>query len=247
MDGIFKNAVDSIQMGLRHFQDEALPTRDKWATLELFHAIELLLKERLYREHPLLIYRRLEKPIGDDAATVGLDEILKRFGNLGLELPKEYVHILQDLRRRRNRIEHHRFVPDESHRNVLGEALKFIHYFLDQHLEEDLEDLISPREFDEVKELILGYDELVRRAQANLEAAYSRFGPKDRPMLSTGTCPECGNRMVLVGGGDEDICYFCDKAVVVKMCQTCGEYLPPEDFAGPDICQACFFNKVGGA
>ncbi len=44
-----------LRMGLSHYLDERLENRDKWATLELFHAIELLCKERLYQEHPLLI------------------------------------------------------------------------------------------------------------------------------------------------------------------------------------------------
>src|SRR5271167_2479883 len=45
--------------------------------------------------------------------------------------------ILRDLRRRRNRIAHHRFIPASSHRVVLGEALKFIGYSLKDELGED--------------------------------------------------------------------------------------------------------------
>ena len=244
MSDLFDNAVDSIRMGLRHFKDQTLNTRDKWAILEFFHAIELLLKERLHREHPLLIYRKLEQRIGDESITVGLEEFLGRFANIDLELPEEYVRILRDLRRRRNRIEHHQFVPCDSHRIVLGESLKFIRDFLEQHLNEDLEHLVSPADFDEVKELILSYEELVRRAQARLEAARSRLSPKDQTLIDTGTCPECGNRTVLVGNGDKDICYFCDKPVAVKMCQMCGENLPPGEFFGSDICHTCFSNRV---
>jgi hypothetical protein len=244
MNDILDNAVDSVQMGLSHYLDENLETSDKWAILELFHAIELLLKERLYREHPLLIYRNMDRPLGDDAKTVGMQEIFGRFANLGIEIPDEYQEILRDLQRRRNRIEHHRFVPDQSHRPVLGEALKFIDYFLDKHLNEDLEDHISPELFREAKELIRSYEVLIRRAHAAIEAARSRFSPKDQSTLDTGLCGDCGNRTVLVGAGDENICYFCDRAVIVRQCQECCEYLPPDHFIGAGICHHCFTWKL---
>lgn len=244
MSEILDNALDSVRMGLRHYLDAELETRDKWAVLEFFHAIELLLKERLHREHPLLIYRNLDKPIGDDAQTVGLQEILGRFANVGVEIPDEYRKILVDLQRRRNRIEHHRFAPDPSHRQVLGEALKFINYFLEEHLGEDFEDHVPSELFREAKELILSYETLLRRAEAALEAARSRFDPKERSLLDTGTCPECGNTTVLVGTGDENVCYFCERPVVVSQCQECGEYFPPDDLLGAGICHGCFSYKV---
>lgn len=244
MSDILDNALDSIRMGLTHYLDEKLGTRDKWAILELFHAIELLLKERLHQEHPLLIYRNLDKPVGDDAQTVGMQETLGRFANLGVEIPNEYLKILLDLQRRRNRIEHHRFAPDASHRPVLGEALKFINYFIEEHLGEGLEDHVPPELFREAKQLILSYDALMRRAGAALEAARSRFDPKEQSMLDTGTCPDCGNRTVLVGAGDENICYYCDRPVAVSQCQECGQYLPPDDLIGAGICHGCFSYKV---
>lgn len=244
MSDIFENALDSVRMGLRHYQDEDLGTRDKWAILELFHAIELLVKERLRREHRLLIYRNIDKPLSDDSTTVGLRECLGRFVNLKVEIPGEYVDILLDLQRRRNRIEHHRFVPDTSHRTVLGEALKFIHYFLAEHLDENLEDHLPSEAFEKVKELILGYDELVRRAVNALESERARHAPKDRLMMEVGTCPECGNRTVLVGAGDDNFCYFCADAVVVRQCQVCTEYLPADEFVAGEICHECFSYKV---
>jgi hypothetical protein len=244
MSEVLDNALDSVRMGLVHYLDEKLKTRDKWAILELFHAIELLLKERLHQEHPLFIYRNLEKPVGDDAQTVGLQEALARFANLGVEIPSEYLKILLDLQRRRNRIEHHRFLPDPSHRQILGEALKFINYFLEEHLAEDLEDHLPPALFREAKGLILDYDTLVRRAEAALESARSRFDAKERSMLVTGTCPECGNETVLVGASDDNICYFCDRPVSVSQCQECGQYVSPSDLIGAGICHGCFAHKV---
>ena len=51
MSEILENALDSLRMAVGHCRDQELETADKWAILEMFHAIELLLKERLHREH----------------------------------------------------------------------------------------------------------------------------------------------------------------------------------------------------
>lgn len=246
MSEILENALDSLRMGLKHYLDSKLETSDKWAILELFHSIELLLKQRLYEEHPLLIYRNVDKPVTDDAQTVGLAEALARFQNLDVELPTRYVTILRDLQRRRNRIEHHRFTPDADHRRVLGEALKFIGYFLEEHLDQSLKDNLPSELFHQAKELMVEYDSLVRSAESEIEYIFSRcrLDPKNYPDLAVGTCPECGNRTVLVGYGDRDMCYFCDEPVIVELCEYCGEHLPGDDFAGSGICHRCFSDKV---
>ena len=244
MSELLENALDSLRMGVRHYLDSSLETRDKWTILELFHAIELLLKERLRQEHPLFIYRSIDKPVSPDTQTVGLQETLARFGNLQVELPHEYVKILSDLQRRRNTIEHHRFSPDASHRQVLGEALKFIVYFLKDHLDEDIEDHLPADHFSQVKELILEYEELIRRAQASLESVCHRFSPKEQSLLETGTCPECGNNTVLIGASDEPFCHFCQETVSVRRCQECGEYLPADHINWADMCHECFSYKL---
>ena len=246
MSEILDNALDSLRMGLRHYLDPKLEMGDKWAILELFHSIELLLKERLHEEHPLLIYRNVDKEVTDDAQTVGLAEALARFKNLDVELPSQYVTILRDLQRRRNRIEHHRFTPDADHRRVLGEALKFIGYFLEDHLGQDLKESLPSDLFHQAKELLVEYDSLVSSAEAEIEAIFSRccLDPKNYPDLAIGTCPECGNRTVLVGYGERNRCYFCDEAVTVKLCDYCGEHLPEEDFGGSGTCYRCFSNWV---
>ena len=244
MSELLENALDSLRMGLRNYLDSHLDTRDKWAILELFHVIELLLKERLHQEQPSLIYRHPETPITDDSLTVGLDEALERLVNIGVEMPPQHVAILKDLQRRRNRIEHHRFVPDASHRRVLGEALKFIGYFLEDELNEDLQANLPHDLFHQAKELIIDYDVLVRRAESAIDAVRRHFDPKERDLLDSGTCAACGNHTVLVGADEDPGCYFCDEVVEVRQCQYCGEYLDPDDFTGSGICSNCFSSRV---
>jgi hypothetical protein len=61
--------------------DTKLENREKWVSLTLFHAIELLLKEQLWTEDPPLIYR--DRTTTDpEGMTVGLQEALKRLDEL---------------------------------------------------------------------------------------------------------------------------------------------------------------------
>jgi len=244
MSEILENALDSLRMGVGHFLNKKLTTADKWAILELFHTIELLLKERLHRENPLFIYKNIDQPVGDDSYTVGLREALARFTNLDIEIPKEYAAILLDLQKRRNRIEHHRFVPDESHHHVLGEALKFIKYFIEEHLDEELEQHLPAKHFEEVKTLILSYEELVQRAESDARSILDHFNPKERSLIDVEICPQCGNESLVIGAGEEeDKCYFCDEQVVFARCWECATPVSPDSLVGT-ICQNCFDYKM---
>src|SRR3954453_20644347 len=96
---IFDNAIDSLEMGVSHFLHNRSVNRDKWSILTLFQSIELLLKERLGQENPILIYRNIDKRIDAEAQTVGMIEILARFANLGIEIADDEARILRDLQK----------------------------------------------------------------------------------------------------------------------------------------------------
>ena len=239
MNEILDNALDSLRMGLTIYLDEDFEKRQKWAILAIFHAIELLCKERLYQEHRLLIYRNINKAIDEDSQTVGLAECLDRFDNLGIDIPSEYAKIIIDLRRRRNRIEHHRFVPDASHDRVLGKALRFIVYFLEEHLGEEIEVHLPRNLFKKAKDLLLSYEQALERARAAVESAIMRVDPDERDLVDTGMCPECGNDTVLNDDNGFPFCHFCDEKVSMRMCERCGGYLPVGGLFGTSICPNC--------
>jgi hypothetical protein len=133
---------------------------------------------------------------------------------------------------------------DPSHRAVIGEALKFIGYFLEDQLGENLEEHLSRELFREAKELMLDYDRLVREAESSLNSVRRRYFPKDQLLLDTAWCPECGNRTVLIDG-DERRCHFCDEEQDdLQMCSECGEYLPSSSFFDMSVCSDCFSYKV---
>jgi hypothetical protein len=75
---IYENAIDSLRIGMEFFLKEDGYSSRKHAILTVFHAIELLLKERLAQTNPILIYKNIDAKITDDAMTVGVREALTR-------------------------------------------------------------------------------------------------------------------------------------------------------------------------
>jgi len=232
-------------MGVSHLLDARLQTSDKWAILELYHTIELLLKERLHRENPLFIYKQIDQPVGDDSITVGLRDILARFENLKISIPPEYRRMLLDLQRRRNRIEHHRFDEDHAHRTVLGEALKFINYFLATHLNDDLEKRLPAPLFHQAKELIFEYDELLRKAEESMDEVANGFPYDEQSRLEVAECPECGNETVLIGANPYKFCHYCQTEVSLVVCGECATWQSPSDLlVDYGLCRDCLDYKL---
>ncbi|WP_155845419.1 hypothetical protein [Chitinilyticum aquatile] len=128
------NAIDSLQVGIDYFMRDSSYSSRKHAIMTVFHAIELFLKEQLYRVNPLLIYRDIDKPVKDDSITVGAKEAMNRLDNLGLGLFKQSREVIEKMQGRRNRIEHHRYDHKEEDEQTLSESLAFILFFVDEVL-----------------------------------------------------------------------------------------------------------------
>jgi hypothetical protein len=150
----------------------------------------------------------LDKPITDDSPTVGLSEAIQRLANIGAGLTDLEVRLLLELQRRRNRIEHHRFVPAEDHSTYLGQALKFLPEYLPKHLDISLESLIPEEEvYREVLAEILSYEERVRRAESDAQAY---------PGKKVADCPECGEHALVVDTTRGHYCFFVSLRLIWK-------------------------------
>jgi hypothetical protein len=100
LNPLFENAIDSLTIGIDFLCNSKLPTAPKHSILNVYHSIELLLKEKLFRINPILIYKDIDKVVTDDSFTIGLDNIFTRFHNVGIILTKKDIHVLTDLKKR---------------------------------------------------------------------------------------------------------------------------------------------------
>jgi hypothetical protein len=157
---IYENAVDSLRIGIEFFLRERSYSSRKHAILTLFHSIELFLKEHLFQTNPILIYKNIDAKITDDALTVGIKDILVRFENIGIGLPKDQFSIIEKIQKRRNRIEHHRYDHKEDDDLIIAESFKFILFFVDDVLKKKLDSDIDANLLRKIHRTVFEHDEL---------------------------------------------------------------------------------------
>jgi len=234
---LLENGIDSIKHGIAHF----VKSDYKYAILHIFHGIELLLKESLYRIRPILIYRDIDRLIKEDSYTVGFDSLITRLENVNLiKLGAESIP-LRNLQRYRNRIEHKSITLDKkSAEDILGESLKFIFKFSKEKLEINLEDHVSKSNWERIEEMIVSYDERMEKAIKEMNDIIP--GDKDGLLYHRLECPYCGNETVLYedGGAKEAKCFFCHEPVHIFICGSCGTSYAFVDRRSEQPCDACW-------
>lgn len=241
MSGIFNNGIDSLKLGIKFYINNEIETAHKHAILNIFHSIELFLKEKLYKIHPLLIYEDIDKPIGDHVRTVGLEKIIIRYKNIGSPLGEKNEKILIDLKKKRNKIEHHQFNPEDSDFSLIGKALKFLYYFLPEQLDCSMEDHLDVEIYKKMREIILEYEVRLTEAEEKVKEETTAYTKDDLCSITCSTsCPECGNDTVVVDGKKGDFCYFCYKEVDISQCERCQGYFPSNEIEEVrSFCENC--------
>lgn len=136
---LLANATDSIDRAIEliAWRDEPDDARHlKQAVLSIAHGVELLLKERLRRVHPVLVWENVDKFPSLSARTVTVDVALNRLVNIGgLELLEPDSQLIRSLRDTRNAIEHYVWTATKSEVDrIVGQALGFALHFANNEL-----------------------------------------------------------------------------------------------------------------
>ncbi len=218
---IFFNAIDSLKVGMQFFLEAKSPTANKHAILAIFHSIELFLKEFLYRVHPILIYKNIDARIAEDSSTVGINEIIFRLTNLNIGLPKEEQEIIRRIQKRRNRIEHHTYALEDTDPFVIGEALKFVQYFVESQLHEKLHRFVSHDLMNKIEKTIFNYQEIAALAQQRITHFLLKVFPEWKPeenelpaqFPGALDCPICTNHFLVVDFIANPFCFYCNKQI----------------------------------
>lgn len=241
---LFLNAIDSLKVGIDYYVHEPFKTAHKHSILTIYHSIELLLKEKLYRVNPILIYTNINKKINDDSNTVGLSDILIRFENLSIDIT-EFKSILIDLQKRRNRIEHHKYHENTDDSITIGKSLKFIYEFLLNQLNEDIEEYIDSEDLEEMKKLIFTYSELIDKAKKKaieLADSNTNFSEPCEENTVVHICPMCGEETMVVDIYGNGICTYCGANEKFIRCEYCYEW--SYNISELNMCENCTDNKM---
>ncbi|MBK8761242.1 MAG: hypothetical protein IPM03_12585 [Sulfuritalea sp.] len=139
---LLANATDSITQAIELLAWKEEPNearRLKQAVRAVAHGIELLLKERLRRVHPVLIWENVDKFPSLSARTVTVDVALNRLSRIGgLQFHQDDSALVTSLRDTRNAIEHYAWTTTKAEADrIVGQALGFALHFARDELSYD--------------------------------------------------------------------------------------------------------------
>jgi hypothetical protein len=246
-----ENAKDSLIHGIVHYQDDlqlknkksSYRSHLKFSILSIFHAIELFLKARLVKAHPLLIYEKPEE-VGDDSRTVNFQSLIRRLKNLGVELT-EYEGTLKNLQKIRNRIEHHRIeISSTEVEDYIAKSIQFLESFLFKELQINLKnmlDRIDEEIYKDIAHCLNSYDARLVSALERVKA-YA-YQDEDYEIID---CEYCRQK-TLVSPNPETLegnayCFFCNESSFIVDCGRCNcpvFYNPDEREKAPALCEDC--------
>ncbi len=214
----------SLLQNSHDFVDEALkkailaetdPINWKYGIFGLVQSIELLLKERLRREHPILIFKNIDDP----KHTVGLDLAIKRLKLLSsVEISKIDLKAIDLAKKWRNQIVHYEFeINPKELKLVFAQLLGFSMQFNKIHFDISLDSKINFKSWNEAIKIIEYSSELYKRA-------IDIIGKENREPDYIWNCPNCGYETFVVKDGI-NTCYICGFAEEVIECFDCKELL----------------------
>jgi hypothetical protein len=131
---LLDNAKDSLDRAfdlIAWVDDQKDASRLKQAVQAVAHAIELLLKERLQKLHPSLIWENVDHYPNLNSRTVGTERAVDRLKNIGgIEFTTSDLQLIRALRTTRNAIEHFSWNTTKIEAEViLGRSLEFAFHF----------------------------------------------------------------------------------------------------------------------
>lgn len=210
---LLDNANDFIREALtKALLAEQTPRQWKYAIINLAQTIELLLKERLRKEHPALVFSNVDSP----NHTVTLELAISRLEKIGgVKLTTQDRCSIKIAYELRNRIIHYEFALSETEvKAVFARLLGFAVNFGKRELNNEL-DIVLPKELWSEAMKIRDYtDELYERAKKDLEAA--GISPDDCWL-----CSACGYALLFVEAPGEAVCPVCGHTEEIFQCEDC--------------------------
>jgi HEPN domain-containing protein len=193
--------------------------RAKKQSFAIVHAVtaaELVLKERLARIHPNLIFKSIDAQNLAMEQTVSLRHLPRRLLNLGIKIEPEEIELVHQCANWRNQIVHHLPDFDPSEAKVqFRKMLNFIAAFMRRELGKGIETILPPHWYKPAKEILEDWEHAIADAQ--------KRAAKQGSVLAE-ICPRCGGHGVLcVGDQSKVYCHLCGSdEYLYQECARCG-------------------------
>ncbi len=221
-----ENAFDSLEVAVNFFlvaKNGEDSGNLKYSILLSVHSVELFLKARLAKAHYSLIFEKPEDCNRPDAKTVDYRSLKARLKSIGVNLNDSDVNTLDQLKRHRNHIEHHRVqFQIEEIEGFLARTYKFLQKFVNDELGIDIKTRIDAETNRALEKALYSYEE--RRTLAIERAESEMPAGKDRLGVDRVDCPHCGEATIVWPSGSDGTvqCHFCDEKFHAEGCGRCG-------------------------
>jgi len=238
---LLENAIDSIAHGLEHYvRGKENPTSYKFAILHLAQGVELILKERLRREHWVLIYEKVDKP--DTSRTIGFDTAVQRLQSICNVVLLKYIDTLKKLKETRNDIEHYKVSLSEKEAAVLiGANIPFGVEFLEDELNTTLKEHIKDEEiWQELLDIKEVFFQAITKAREELSSVLDHK-EKDQIFPMVIECPVCGLDFLVIDskGDKKSECLLCKHVSELRECIRCYTLFAVDELFPTAMCSDC--------
>lgn len=242
-----ENAFDSLQVAVNFFlvaKNGDDSGNLKYSILLSVHSVELFLKARLAKAHYSLIFEKPEDCNRPDARTVDYRSLKARLKSVGVNLNDFDLTTLDQLKRHRNQIEHHRVqFQIEEIEGFLARTYKFLQKFVIEELGIDIKNRINGDTYRALEEALYSYKE--RQSLAIDRAEGEMPSGKDRLGAQRVECPGCGEATIVWPSGSDGLvkCHFCDEKFHAEDCPRCGSPIfyknAPDENSWRHECDSC--------
>lgn len=191
---------------------EQSPREWPFALLALVQAIELALKERLQREHALLVFANVDNP----KKTVSLDTSIARLGRIGVTLGPDDLAVLARAKEWRDAIVHAHFdlKPDQL-KSAFARLMGFYSVFSHSQLGQEVYAILAGELLAEALRVKAYMEELSARIAERIER-------EELDLIWVWVCRSCGFDAFVVQN-NICTCYLCGHQEPVEHCHVCRE------------------------
>lgn len=206
---LYDNAIDSIKHAVEHYvSDQSESRRYKYAILHLSQGVNLLLKERLSREHPNFIYVK----VTDKDTTIDVKEAIARLEKIANVNLGSFKDIILELVALRNRIEHYSVdIPKQQADSIIGRTIPFLVTFVQDEFNRSFTLQIGQDNW----QALLMIQDYLTSAVRGAEARIKSDGKKAY------LCPKCGGHTATETGEQTDPTDQLHVFLVVISCLVC--------------------------
>lgn len=208
---LLENGLDFIDNSIDPILNVKNQHELKYSILHLSAGIELILKEILKNEHWSFIFEDINKANkkgleSGDFISVSFETIIKRLENIAeMEIPKESISLIRDIRKRRNKIEH--FILEENEeaiKSIVSMVLHSIFEIINEYIDFNSCSEKAKEMFNILKAKSLKFKEYTSVKFTNIIPEIECLEKEGVRII---TCPECLQKAFPL---DEDYtCLFC--------------------------------------